>query len=127
MVKEMRGWKSPGGHGPQNQPSRAHRGSQRFTESAETAITQPAWVCTGSSAYMFRQLAGYSCETPISAGGGVSGSFVCSSDPFPPGFCGLALTQGICQAYCSLLCCVRLLSLRTLPFEGKWRKNGLGV
>lgn len=50
----------------------------------ETAITQPACICTRSSEYTLWLLAWCFGETLDSESGAVSDSFACLGDPFPP-------------------------------------------
>ena len=81
-LQEQNWSKSPEEHSPQNQLTRAHRGSQGLTET-ELAIRELYGFDLGPLYVCYDCIAWYSCGTPTVGAGTVSDSLNCFQDPLP--------------------------------------------
>lgn len=114
-----------------NQLSRAHRDSRRWKQqsgSLHGSVSGPLHMlgCVARCIY----------ETLGSESEGVSDSFACSWDPFPPIVlpCPILVWVFVPSLFSTLLCCVHLASLRELHFSWKemeeewiwWRREVRG-
>lgn len=110
---------------PENQLSRAHKGSQRPKQQSQRL----PWVFTWSSAYMLWLFRTEFCGTPNSGNRSYFWLFHLFLEPFPFYLVALSgLDIRICVwSYCivSYLISVWLISLGGLFFsKRKWRRNG---